>query len=310
MTATNQITRETVHANWDQYVQSPSQLASSRFTKFPPGREARLVDALDIKTGERILEIGCGLGILASRLLESGQPETVVGVEVNSTYLQTTLPDVLRNDKGPLFTRADGFDLPFPDNSFDRLLTHTVVNLLEASERKKLHDEARRVLTPGGWVSHMDGLGGESWSPDELTPTDSERHRKDRFFELLTDVHEKLGSGFVDTAKALPRELGEEGFEPISVNTYSSTLRLSDPHWSKQRRRELLTLRRRAEDDRVERLRNLLDARDELTGEREDLLDQYKTDRERHYERRRERLERNRELGWRSSLSLVINAKA
>ncbi|MFB6347732.1 MAG: class I SAM-dependent methyltransferase [bacterium] len=309
MTPENVLTREQILPRWSEFVQSPAQLAYSRLCKFPPGNGGRLVEVMNLEPDERILEVGCGLGILSGRLLETGVPSTIVGCEVDPNLLETSLPQGLAPENLPTFVRASGFGLPFPDNSFQRVLSHTLVNLLTVNEWKKLHSEIRRVLSPGGEVTHMDGMGGSSWTPESLEPLDEEEERRSRFRTLLRQVHEELETGFVNSVKDLPDRLEESGFDSAAVDVYASMVRLNNPNWNEAQKKLLLELRQRAERDRVERLRNLLEARGSMTDERGDLLRKCISDAQQQALRRRKALEENRELGWFSSSTLVGTAK-
>lgn len=309
MSETNELDAEVVRRNWSRFVQSPAQLTVSRLAKFPPGSGSRLAETLNIRPGERILEIGSGMGILASRLLESGRPAGVWGVDLEAKYLSTDLPDPLRPVESPLEARADGFRIPFPENSMDRILTHTLINLLGNEEQNRFHEEARRVLTAGGTLTHMDGIGGDSWTPEILVPPREECDRREQFFALLEEVHEELGTGFTRSAKNLPEELERAGIDTIGVDVHASALRLNDEDWNEPQRKLLLELRQRADRDRVERLRNLLEARGGMSDDEAELLRRCVGDAQQQALRRRKALENNRELGWRGTSTLVISAK-
>lgn len=308
MTETDEIDARTVRRNWARYVQSPAQLAFSRIAKFPPGSGERLAETLRVQPDERILEIGSGMGILGSRLLESGRPARVWGLEVEREYLNTDLPEGLRPATSPVEIRGNGFRIPFPRNSVDRVLTHTLVNLLDEEERERLHEEIRRVLGSGGTVTHMDGIGGDTWTPDALVPPEEEQERRRGLFDLLESVHEELGTGFTRSVKNLPELLVDVDFRPTLVDVHASALRLNDDAWSEPQRKLMLELRQRADRDRVERLRNLLEATGGMTEGEAQLLRRCVGDAQQQALRRRKALENNRELGWRSSSTLIASA--
>lgn len=309
MTDTSEFDAEVVRRNWSRFVQSPAQLTVSRLAKFPPGSGSRLAETLNVRPGERILEIGSGMGILASRLLESDRPADVWGLDLEAKYLSTDLPDPLHPEESPVEARADGFRIPFPDHSVDRILTHTLINLLGNEEQNRLHEEVRRVLTAEGTLTHMDGIGGDSWTPDSLVPPREERDRREQLFALLESVHGKLGTGFTRSAKNLPEELERADLHTIGVDVHAAALRLNDEAWDEPQRKLLLELRQRADRDRVERLRNLLEARGGMSDDEAELLRRCVGDAQQQALRRRKALENNRELGWRSTSTLVVSTK-
>jgi ubiquinone/menaquinone biosynthesis C-methylase UbiE len=89
----------------------------------------------------RVLDVGCGTGRLLDALAERGVAGT--GVDKSPEMLAVArrkLPDTT-------LAEAGAEELPFPDASFDRVVFHLVVHLVE---RRRAFAEARRVLGPAG----------------------------------------------------------------------------------------------------------------------------------------------------------------
>ena len=92
--------------------------------------------------GMRILEIGSGRGALLRHLARQGH--SIEGVEVNPDRIEES-----RRLYGPLpLTRVEGTRLPFPDASFDVVLSFDVFEHIRDSDGHLR--EVRRVLVPGG----------------------------------------------------------------------------------------------------------------------------------------------------------------
>jgi len=90
----------------------------------------RLV-AFDGYRGRSVLEVGCGAGVdLAASAIELAR----------ANFAQQGLQGA--------FEVADGERLPFPDNCFDLVYAHGVVQY--TADPQRLVDECRRVLKPGG----------------------------------------------------------------------------------------------------------------------------------------------------------------
>jgi ubiquinone/menaquinone biosynthesis C-methylase UbiE len=104
-------------------------------------------------TAQAVVELGCGTGLLASRLLAGVLPGT-------ATYVGTDLSPVMvrlaTERLRPWAPRArveltDGSPrLPLPAASCDRFLSTYVLDLLPEEEIRAVLAEAARVLRPGG----------------------------------------------------------------------------------------------------------------------------------------------------------------
>lgn len=86
-----------------------------------------------------VLELGCGLGILARQLLQFGN--TVTGLDISEAAI-THLPEEI---KGVVATLPD---LPFPDYSFDVVVATEVLEHIDNDDA--CIKEVVRVLRPGG----------------------------------------------------------------------------------------------------------------------------------------------------------------
>jgi SAM-dependent methyltransferase len=93
-------------------------------------------------TGLRVLEIGCGKGALLNRMRIAGHE--AIGVDIDAeviAYCTKTYPGIDARV-------CSGDQLPFPDHSFDTVLSFDVFEHIPDSD-KHLR-EVRRVLEPGG----------------------------------------------------------------------------------------------------------------------------------------------------------------
>ncbi len=101
-----------------------------------------LINLLRIAPGCRVLELGCGGGALLARLEKEGcRP---VGVDL----LDDAVEAARKMAGGCEVVKADVSRLPFPDASFDRLVSQHLVEHL--ADLPAALSEWRRLLTPGG----------------------------------------------------------------------------------------------------------------------------------------------------------------
>jgi arsenite methyltransferase len=125
----------------------------------------QLLDLIPWRGDERVLDVGCGRGLLlagAARRLTTGK---AVGVDVWNPGAITgnRAAAVLQNAwREGVSDRAeakagDARQLPFPDNSFDVVVSNFVVHEMNtAAERQKMMQEMVRVLKPGGRLALVD----------------------------------------------------------------------------------------------------------------------------------------------------------
>jgi arsenite methyltransferase len=120
---------------------------------------AELLDRLELKGDERLLDIGCGRGavlLMAAERLPRGR---AVGVDLWSTTDQSGNAELVTRqnalvegvaDRVELHT-ADMRSLPFDDGSFDVVVSSLAIhNVPGAGERARAVREAARVLKKGG----------------------------------------------------------------------------------------------------------------------------------------------------------------
>jgi len=110
------------------------------------------LDLLQIRTGERALDVGCGTGAVTRDLLAPVQPGGhVVGVEPNPELLAFAaqrLPDIE-------FRQGDALHLPCDAEQFDVTICITVLEHMPDAE--SAIPELVRVTKPGGRIAVMCG---------------------------------------------------------------------------------------------------------------------------------------------------------
>lgn len=108
----------------------------------------QLIARLAPRPGQRILDVGCGVGQPAFRLAGAADVE-VVGISISS--YQVGRAGERAREQGLAdrvsFQHADAAELPFPDASFDGAWAFE--SLIHMPDKEKVLREIKRVLRPG-----------------------------------------------------------------------------------------------------------------------------------------------------------------
>jgi SAM-dependent methyltransferase len=104
----------------------------------------RLVDFNGYR-GRRVLEVGCGAGVDLARFARGGA--IVTGVDLTPSAIELARANFSQQGLRGELQVANGEHLPFPDDSFDFVFAHGVVQY--TADPRRLVEECRRVLKPG-----------------------------------------------------------------------------------------------------------------------------------------------------------------
>ena len=152
---------------WSQYMQTPRFLEMTR-KYFLCSREQRPVIRrhLAVEGGMKALDVACGSGFF-TRLLAEGLTDggRVYGLEQDDGYLGAAKKYAQEDGVAERteFLTGDALQLPFPDDSFDLVVSHTFFNVIK--DYRTAMQEMIRVVKDGGTVASVDNmsLGHQTW---------------------------------------------------------------------------------------------------------------------------------------------------
>jgi ubiquinone/menaquinone biosynthesis C-methylase UbiE len=180
---------------------------------------AKLIQAADPQPGERVLDVGCGTGIVARQVAARlGGQARVTGVDISPDMLAVARASAAREGAAIEWRQGAAEQLPFPESSFDVVLCQFA--LMFCADRAGALSEMRRVVAADGrvLVSVWQGL---------------DRHP---FYQTLHDVIERrLGISALQDIFALGRadELRAlamgAGFQGVEIQSLSMEARFPDP---------------------------------------------------------------------------------
>ncbi len=169
-----------------------------------------LVRQAGIHPGVRLLDLGCGTGTLTISIAGSHPDAKVVGLDGDADVLSIAKQKAAGAGVEIRFDVGLSYDLPYPDASFDRVVSSLLFHHLTRSDKRRTIAEIHRVLKPGGQLHVAD------WG------------RPGSFLMKMLFYSVRLLDGFATTRDnaqgRLPDLLEEGGFVGVAVRRELSTI--------------------------------------------------------------------------------------
>ncbi|MCS3529465.1 methyltransferase domain-containing protein [Chryseobacterium sp. JUb7] len=167
------------------------------------------IKLLNLKPGEHVLDVGCGIGIQALEMAKQVNPTgKVTGTDISSVMIEFAKSKASDSDLPLDFFVAEADTQPFPDQTFDAVRTERV--LMYIKDTQKVLKEFKRLLKPGGRLVIFD----LHWDGTLLSHKDKALTR--RIIHYVTD---HLPNGNVGTD--IYFHLKNNGFKNVEVKPYA-----------------------------------------------------------------------------------------
>ncbi|MDP9497962.1 MAG: class I SAM-dependent methyltransferase [Actinomycetota bacterium] len=175
------------------------------------------LDRLQVRPGDRVLDMGCGSGRHAFALYKAGADVVALDrspgelVEVQVMFAALRLAGEVQESARATAVRGDAYALPFADGSFDRVVAAEVLEHLPDDERAMR--ELSRVLRPGGTLA----VTVPRWGPE-------------RVCWALSDAYHEVEGGHVRIYRGdeLTARLERTGLHPVGSDHVHA---LHSPYW-------------------------------------------------------------------------------
>lgn len=125
--------------------------ACTRITHLPQfvlAREVLVRRAVRGYQHARVLDVGCGAGLLALRVAQQPEVEAVTGIDLSGDMVSKAREDAELHGADVQFLQVDAAEMPFADASFDIVVS--TLSMHHWDDPLKVLREIRRVLAPGG----------------------------------------------------------------------------------------------------------------------------------------------------------------
>ena len=109
-----------------------------------------VIELADLRGDECLLDAGCGTGLTALRIAAQYPDCTVHGIDLSPKMIEVARKDAVKGGLAVDFRVGSITDLPYPDASFDVVVTNIMYHHLDLAEKRQAVAEIARVLKPGG----------------------------------------------------------------------------------------------------------------------------------------------------------------
>lgn len=169
--------------------------------------KGQLIHQAKIQPGQRVLDLGCGTGTMTVLIKQSVPGAEVIGLDGDPKVLEIARSKAATAGVNLAFDYGMAYQLPYPDGSFDRVLSSLVFHHLVSEDKRRTIGEVYRVLQPGGEFHIVDfgiprGLYGKLVSP---------------FMKRLEQASDNV-SGL------LPVMMRDAGFEQVEESAHYTTI--------------------------------------------------------------------------------------
>ncbi len=167
----------------------------------------RLIERAHAQPGQQVLDLGCGTGTLTVMLKQAAPLAHITGIDGDEKVLAIAKAKAGQAQVDISWDHGLAYELPYPENSFDLIVSSLVVHHLASTDKVRAFREVRRILRPAGEF-HIVDFG--------------------RPFSLLTGIQTTIMKGLEEAAdnfngRILPF-LEQAGFEAASEAEPAGTL--------------------------------------------------------------------------------------
>jgi len=160
----------------------------------------RLIKEARIAPNSRVLDLGCGTGTLTILIKQSQPTADVIGFDGDARVLDIAREKAHAQGVNITLDQGMAYQLPYLNESFERVLSSLVLHHLTTSDRERALREVYRVLK----------AGGEFWIVDFGKPHNALAFLISRVMRNLERTEDLIDG-------LLPEQLQRAGFQEVKV---------------------------------------------------------------------------------------------
>jgi ubiquinone/menaquinone biosynthesis C-methylase UbiE len=178
-----------------------------------------LIQAADPRPGERVLDVGCGTGIVARQVAARfGSGASVTGLDLSTNMLAVARAAAEREGSTIEWREGNAEQLPFPDSSFDLVLCQFA--LMFVGNKDAALTEMRRVVSENGRILVS------VWQSLDRHPFYEALHEVIKRRLGMSALQDIFALGRADDLRALAMRAG---FREVEIEPFSLTAHFPNP---------------------------------------------------------------------------------
>lgn len=179
-----------MNKKWSGTIQSSKLLYESRLARCNKYTQNSWFDMLNLKHNLNILEVGCGGGSLCNIIKQNFPTCKVTGIDLDSGHIAFAKNTAKKLGVDVNYYVADINSLPFDDNTFDLVFSHTVIEHLPIDIFLK---EQARVLKKDGQLVSLNVESKAQLEKVSIADNDKIIKLKDKLFSKQITENKNLG---------------------------------------------------------------------------------------------------------------------
>ena len=144
---------------------------------------------LELRAGERVLDVGCGSGrlamVFAARVAPTG---SVDGIDAAAEMINLATSRARKHNLSASFQVAYAQKLPFPNATFDAVACTLALHHVAEDDRQTAIEEMYRVLKPGGRLLIAEFRGGHPHRGLRRLHRSTDENMIDKAMHLVTSA--------------------------------------------------------------------------------------------------------------------------
>jgi cyclopropane fatty-acyl-phospholipid synthase-like methyltransferase len=167
----------------------------------------RLIAQANLAAGQRVLDLGCGTATLTILVKQAQPGAEVVGGDADPQVLEIGRTKAAKAGVSITLDHAMAQQLPYPDQSFDRVVSSLMLHHLTTENKQRALSEVYRVLKPGGELHIVDF--GKPHHP---------------IAALIAVLTQRLEEAYANVQGLLPEMMRRAGFVEVEEPAHFMTL--------------------------------------------------------------------------------------